>query len=207
MNPTIEDIKLVKIIENNEPLVEIPQTSKLVLLSEHKFLSPFLRKTVCDLLINASENLPEGYKLLVVTAYRPISFQKKLWRGRLFQMAKKYPSMMLFKPRKWIRLVTKYTAPPGSSFHQCGAAVDVTLIYNNGDRVDMGTSLTDFGEKCNTNYEFITDEQKNNRKILFDAMSKAGFVNYHMEWWHYSYGDQRWAAFNKKDSCMYGKLF
>ena len=202
----LEERKKIDIQENNEPLVEIFETEKISLLSGHKYRSPFLRKTVLEKLIEASQILPSQYKLLVITAYRPRNMQKKLWHGRLRQMAKKHFFQMIFNHRKWKNIASKYTAPPGTSSHQCGAAIDVTVISEDGDRLDMGTSLNDFGHRVNTFSDLITDEQNENRMILYNAMTKAGFINYPLEWWHFSYGDQMWAAYNNLKNCMYGPL-
>lgn len=201
-----EEINKIPVHDTGEKLLEIIENDKIKLLKEHKFLSPFLRETARDILYKAAENLPEGYKLLVVTAYRPLWMQKKLWRNRLIQMAKKYPLKMIFLHKEWKKLVSRYTAPPGGSSHQYGGAVDVTIVSPNGERLDMGTTLTDFGERVNTHSDLITDTQKNNRKILYDVMTKAGFVNYPLEWWHYSYGDRMWAAYLKKTECFYGRI-
>jgi D-alanyl-D-alanine dipeptidase len=202
----INKIREIKINENNEPLILIIENEKLVLLKEHKFLMPLLRKSVSDLLTQASQSLPAGYKILVVTTYRPLWMQKKLWKNRLWQMAKKYPFKMIFNYSNWKREVRKYTSPPGGSSHQCGAAVDVTLVDENKNRVDMGTMLTDFGEKVNTYSKQISPRQKENRKVLLDTMTKAGFVNYPLEWWHYSFGDRMWAAYSEKTECFYGPI-
>lgn len=200
----LEEIKKIIIRDTNEPLVEIFETEKIKLLKEYKFLSPYLRKSAKDLLIEASKNLPENFKLLIVTAYRPVWMQKKLWRGRLIQMAKKHPFKMIFQYPKWKKMASRYTAPPGGSSHQYGGAVDVTMIDDNGEKLDMGTTLTDFGERVNTHTNLITEKQKENRRILYEAMTKAGFVNYPLEWWHYSYGDRMWSAYTRQTECFYG---
>lgn len=202
----LESIKKIIVEENNEPLVPIPEIGKLKLLHEHKYLSPLLRKSVCDLLVKAANNLPEGYKLLIVTAYRPIEMQKEMWRSRLLQMAKAYPFEMIFRYRKWKKTVGQYTAPPGGSPHQCGAAVDLTILDENGNRLDMGSSFTDFGKKVHTQSSLVSSEQKNNRKMLFELMTNVGFVNYPLEWWHYSYGDRTWAAYSEQEECFYGPI-
>lgn len=201
-----EIIKEIEIEENNEPLVSIPEGEKIKLLHEHKYLSPLLRKSVCDLLVKASNNLPEGYKLLIVTAYRPIQMQREMWRNRLWQLAKARPFQMVFQYSKWKKTAGQYTAPPGGSPHQCGAAVDLTILNNNNNRLDMGTSFTDFGKKVHTKSDLVSSEQKKNREMLFNLMIEAGFVNYPLEWWHYSYGDQMWAAYSGKKKCFYGSI-
>jgi D-alanyl-D-alanine dipeptidase len=200
----MEGWEKVLIRDNNEPLTEIRETENIKLLTEHKYLSPQARKTVVDMLNSASVSLPDGHKFLIITAYRPLSMQKKLWRQRLFQMARKNPLKFIFHLRQVRREASQYTAPPGGSAHQCGAALDVTIIDKEGNRLDMGTDLTSYGEKCHTFYEDITEYQKKNRRILYDAMTKAGFINYPREWWHYSYGDRFWAAANNLSECIYG---
>ncbi len=196
----------IDVIENNEPLGEIIESNRLQLLKEHKYLSPYLRKTVRDMLYRAASNLPENYKLLVVTAHRPLWMQEELYRQRVWQMTLKHPFLKMFKPAEFKRRVGLYTAPPGGSSHQCGAATDVTVIDDSGNRLDMGATLTDFGEKCHTDTDLISEQQKQNRAILFNAMTKAGFINYPLEWWHYSFGDRHWAAYTGSATCQYDFL-
>ncbi len=202
----LEEIKKIVIKETNEPLVEIKETDRVQLLKNHRYLSPNLRKSAQELIYVAADNLPDGHKLLVVTAYRPIWMQKELYRRRLKQLARKYPFKMIFQYSKWKNLVNRYTSPPGGSSHQYGGAVDVTIIDPHGNRLDMGTELTDFGVKVHTENDLITDEQRKNRKLLYGAMIKAGFVNYPLEWWHYSYGDRMWAAYTSRNECFYGAI-
>lgn len=202
----VEEIRKINIEETNEPLVDIDESEKIVLLRDHKYLDPRLRKSAQKLLIVAASNLPEGYKLLVVTAYRPIWMQKELYRRREKQLALKHPLLLIFKYPKWRKLVNRYTSPPGGSSHQYGGATDVTIINLKGERLDMGTTLLDFGIKVHTENNLITEEQRKNRKVLYDAMIKAGFVNYPLEWWHYSYGDRMWAAYIGGDRCFYGPV-
>ncbi len=202
----VEEIRKIIIRENNEPLVEIMENDKIKLLQEHKYLSPYLRKSVRDRLISTSNTLPAGYTLLIVTAYRPLWMQKELWRRRLKQMAKAHPFKMIFQYKKWRKMAAQYTSPPGGSSHQSGGAVDLTVIDEKGNRLDMGTTLTDYGKKVHTENDLITQEQKQNRKILYDAMTEAGFVNYPLEWWHFCYGDRMWAAYTHRTECFYGPL-
>ncbi|MDO8728790.1 MAG: M15 family metallopeptidase [bacterium] len=202
----LERIKEINILETNEPLIEIVENNRIKLLSDHKYLSPNLRKKARDILYLAADNLPIGYKLLIVTAYRPIRMQKELYDARLKQLAMKHPLKMIFNYRGWRKIVNLYTSPPGGSSHQSGGALDVTVIDREGNRLDMGTELTDFGMKVHTENNLITDEQRKNRKILYDAMTKAGFINYPLEWWHYSYGDRMWAAYSRKRECFYGPV-
>ena len=202
----VAEIRKITIKETGEPLVEIKESERIKLLSDHKYLSPYLRKSAQTLLYKAANNLPHGYKLLVVTAYRPIWMQKELYARRMKQLAFKYPFKLIFQYPKWKNMVNLYTSPPGGSSHQYGGATDVTVIDLVGNRLDMGTTLTDFGEKVHTENNLITEKQRKNRKVLYDAMTKAGFVNYPLEWWHYSYGDRMWAVYSGKKECFYGPI-
>ncbi|MBI1974508.1 MAG: D-alanyl-D-alanine carboxypeptidase family protein [Candidatus Zambryskibacteria bacterium] len=202
----VEEIKKIIIKETNEFLVEILETDKLSLLKEHKYLDARLRESAQKLLYVAASYLPNGYKLFVVTAYRPIWMQKELYRRREKQLAIKHPLLMIFQHSKWRKLVNRYTSPPGGSSHQYGGAVDIMVIDSKGNRLDMGTTLTDFGMKVHTENNLITEKQRKNRKTLYDAMTKAGFVNYPLEWWHYSYGDRMWAAYTNRKECFYGPM-
>ena len=54
--------------------------------------------------------------------------------------------------------------------------------------------------------EDINEDQKQNRKILREAMERAGFVWYPGEWWHYCYGDRMWAVYTNRQECFYGPI-
>ena len=39
---------------------------------------------------------------------------------------------------------------------------------------------------------------RDNRRILYWAMTKAGFTNLPTECWHFDYGNRNWAFYNQK---------
>ncbi len=43
-----------------------------------------------------------------------------------------------------------------------------------------------------------------NRRLLFHALAGAGFTGYRGEWWHYDWGNQRWANCSKAPFALYG---
>ena len=67
----------------------------------------------------------------------------------------------------------------------------------------MGTAYGEHNPNTFTQNKNLNKEQQQNRKILFDAMTAAGFTNYPAEWWHYSYGDRMWAAYNRNKISLY----
>jgi len=77
------------------------------------------------------------------------------------------------------------------SGHSRGATTDLGLLEcTSNDRcepLDMGTPFDFFGERANTNFPGISESQRANRQRLRVAMEAAGFANYPMEWWHYTF--------------------
>lgn len=102
------------------------------------------------------------------------------------------------------RNVRRYTAGVGGG-HRTGGAVDLTLCNSNGIPLDMGSEYPVKCPEMVTSYVLasIVNER---RKLLCDVMHKEGFVNYPGEWWHFSYGDQLWAAYSYKRYAIYGPL-
>jgi zinc D-Ala-D-Ala dipeptidase len=81
-----------------------------------------------------------------------------------------------------------------TSGHSRGATVDLGLIrcrrrYDEAlcDPLDMGAEFDLFDPIANTDSSAIDDTQRANRQLLLEAMKKRGFVNYPMEWWHFTF--------------------
>jgi D-alanyl-D-alanine dipeptidase len=72
------------------------------------------------------------------------------------------------------------------SRHNQGVAIDLTVVrLADGRELDMGTGFDEFSERAHT--ANASGAEAANRKILGDAMRRAGFVNYVDEWWHFSF--------------------
>lgn len=72
------------------------------------------------------------------------------------------------------------------SGHNLGNTVDLTLVRTiSGQELEMGTPFDHFGEASHTAEG--AGEAAENRAILLEAMEAEGWVNYPLEWWHYSY--------------------
>jgi D-alanyl-D-alanine dipeptidase len=77
-----------------------------------------------------------------------------------------------------------------TSGHSRGATVDLGLLRCEAQActpLDMGAEFDLFDPRANTDDPGIDDAQRANRKILLDAMKQRGFVNYPMEWWHFTF--------------------
>ncbi len=198
-----EEIQKIIIIENNDPLIDIHETQNIFLRNDgSKWLVPKLRKTVWEMLQNASENLPEKYSFMVMSAYIPISLQQEVWNSKYKKISKKYWYLPKFLKEKIIR---KYAAYPKiGEPHNTGGAVDVVILDENKIPLDMGSNFGEASEKSHTRYQDLTIIQKKNRELLYWTMTNSGLINTNpFEWWHYSYGDKTWAIYTAKKQGFY----
>ena len=128
----------------------------------------FLRLKTVKALIEANKVfVKKGFRIKIFDCYRPLDIQKRMWK-------------IVSNP--------KYVADPAKgSIHNRGGAVDITLVYSaTGKELDRGTAFDFFGEEASHNYLNISDEVKNNRKLLKKIMIKKGFNSFDSEWWHYN---------------------
>ncbi|MEU7799220.1 M15 family metallopeptidase [Micromonospora arborensis] len=56
--------------------------------------------------------------------------------------------------------------------------------------IDMGTGFDCFDARAHTADPRITGTARDNRRLLQRLMTDSGFVNYELEWWHYSLRDE-----------------
>lgn len=145
------------------------------------------KKALAALAIAAQDLRNQGYRILVWDSYRP---QKAVdnfvkWINDPVDMGDKsfYPDL-----QKSDLLTGNYVM--AKSGHSRGSTIDLTIIKKDGGFVDMGGTFDLFSEVSHPDYQKLTDEQKNNRKILHDAMIKAGFVGLDSEWWHFTLKDE-----------------
>lgn len=131
----------------------------------------------------ASDLRKQGYRLLIWDTYRP---QKAVdnfveWINNPNDEGDKsfYPDLKKSDLLKGQYIMEK-------SGHTRGSTVDLTLIKKDGSIVDMGGTFDLFSEISHPDYKKLTREQKKNRKILHDAMIKAGFQGIDSEWWHFT---------------------
>ena len=144
----------------------------------------YMTKEALKALSIAADDLrKQGYRLLIWDTYRP---QKAVdnfvkWINDPNDIGDKsfYPTL-----EKSNLLEGNYIAE--KSGHTRGSTVDLTLIKKDGSFVDMGGTFDLFNEISHPDYKKLTRAQKKNRKILHDAMVKAGFKGIDSEWWHFT---------------------
>lgn len=118
------------------------------------------------------------YSLIVYDAARPRSIQYQMWDTIKIPLKER----------------SKYLSnPKNGSLHNFGAAVDLSIIDENGYLLDMGTPYDFFGELAYPREEErlnkegkLTRKQLLNRELLRTVMTKAGFTGITTEWWHFN---------------------
>ncbi len=181
----------------------IVDTSMSQIASKSEFFC-YARKTIALKLLEAVSDLPTGINFYVKEAYRPLKQQSKSFESVLNH----YKQILTDMTDSQIYDETcKYVAPPEFAPHPTGAAIDITLITIANSELDLGTEFNATPQETENatyfNSEYISIEAKNNRKILSNALSKVGFINYEPEWWHWSIGDRYWAHINNYESALF----
>jgi D-alanyl-D-alanine dipeptidase len=127
----------------------------------------FLVRGTAEKLIAANREFAEmGYRLKIWDAYRPSSAQRTLWE--------------LVPDPAFV------ANPERGSIHSRGAAVDVTLVDDDGNELPMPTGFDDFSEKAAIDYDGCTEDEAKNRDLLAEVMVRNGFVQIQSEWWHFA---------------------
>ncbi|MFW6266478.1 MAG: M15 family metallopeptidase [Halanaerobiales bacterium] len=217
-----------KITETEEELVSASLIPEKIVVRPYYFIQGiegakpecYVRSQVLDKLVQAAEMLPRGYKLVIFDAWRSFKVQQNLYKMIVNKLKKEHSG---FSEDKIRSEAENYVAPPSGdrecpSPHMTGGAVDLSIVDESGKLLNMGTAFDTAKKESHTDYyEKKLNENKNqlgssemesmqNRRLLFNIMTSVGFTNYPKEWWHYDYGNQNWAYFNREDvEAFYGK--
>ena len=150
----------------------------------------WLKREAAAALAKVEEALRERHqRLRIFDCYRPARAVAHFMRwakdpSDLKTKAVHYPDL------DKAHLVGEYISP--MSGHSRGATIDLTLLQCDAfgaacKPLDMGTGFDFFGPRANTDSPDVDTVQRANRLRLRDAMQAAGFRNYPMEWWHYTF--------------------
>lgn len=201
------ELRNIPIKENNEEVVDLENLGKYIAFDLADYLSIsekdkalLVRKSVAEMLIQASILLSPDYKIIFLCGYRTPDVQKYLY--------KKIEREIIADNPTWERAqienrLDECVAPLDLAPHCTGGAVDVFLGNKRGGFVDIGCKVDELSERTFTYSEAITEKQKNNRKIFINALSQVGLCNFPGEVWHWSYGERDWAAYTKQKCAFY----
>ena len=197
-------INKVRVKECGEKLVIVDD--KKIIIDKRMKKPVYLRESIYLKLCELDKMIKkDGYKIKLYDAYRSLEEQKKSWEKRIAETRKLYPDV---SEDEVIRITTLKVANPtdGVGGHQTGGAIDITLVDKNGYELDMGSHYEEHIEQTKSYSKNLSEEQAKNRKYLFDKMKELDFVNFPMEWWHFSYGDKMWGAYKGLKDCCYGYI-
>ncbi len=209
----------IPIKECGEALVSIP-LENFAVVTPHPYatlgapygdFSPyFLRQGVLQKLLRAQSHLQTnhpGWQLQIFDAYRPIPVQQFMVDYTFNQLAEKagLNAENLSKEQRshLTTKVTEFWAVPSANPntpppHSTGAAVDLTLVNEQGIAVNMGSAIDEISPRSYPDHfadssESQAQQYHHHRSVLAKAMNTAGFQQHPNEWWHFSTGDQLWA--------------
>ena len=176
-----------------------------------------LRRTVAQKLAGVNARLGEaGLKLYLFDAWRPRAVQAyfhDVWMPR--ELRRRGSGL---EGAALTAEVERYWAAPSANEnspapHATGGAVDLTLRWKNGEALWMGSLFDDvtalahrdrFEQLDAKNFSFSDQEARANRRLLHWIMTDEGFAGHPEEWWHFSWGDQLWAALTGAPAAHYG---
>ncbi len=177
-----------------------PSREPLVRLTDLGLRAPagpggLVRLGVAERLVRADRALPAGLHLLVVEGYRTIDAQRAIIDDYRASLVPLHPDA---GAAELDDLVSRFVAPAVAAPHVAGAAVDCTVVDDDGRPLWMGTAIDDTpeqsGGRCFTASPDIDDLARDNRALMASVLEPVGMVNYETEWWHWSHGDRYWAC-------------
>lgn len=190
-----------------------------------------LRRQVLAALLQAADALDArrpGWRLKLFDAWRPVPVQAfMVWRefglqaaraGRSLESCRDPAELQARNPELYAALAATVfefwgipsddprTPPP----HSTGAAIDLTLQDAAGREVDMGCPIDETTARAYPDhYAAATSPETRGfheqRTLLHEVMTSAGFNRHGNEWWHFSLGDQMWAWARGERAAIFGR--
>jgi len=168
-----------------------------------------LRSGLIEKLRSAKKSLKPGWNFKIWDGYRTLYTQNLLYEDYWNRLKKENPEWSDAELKKAVEIFVSFPSrnPSLPAPHNTGAAVDLTLVDENGKDIQMGTDFDEFNLRSYTDHFADTETVfHQNRMLLKKVLEDLGFVNYHEEWWHFSYGDQEWARQNGLHQAVYGSM-
>jgi D-alanyl-D-alanine dipeptidase len=208
----LSDARITEIrwADDGDPLVDVRDVVGLRLdrrLADPAGAYAHLRRGVVRRLLAAQDRLPSGLELLVIEGYRPPVLQRRYFDAYAAELGVAHPDWD--RSRRYVE-ASKFVSPPEVAPHGTGGAVDLTLCTTSGVELDLGTAVNASPEAsrdaCYTASRDISSSARALRRMLGDALTAAGLVNYPTEWWHWSYGERYWALVHGESVTRYAPV-
>ncbi|MGQ4484360.1 M15 family metallopeptidase [Streptomyces sp. SAS_281] len=213
MNPLVlmsdPQVAAIPVRECGEPLVDVRDHDFRIDPRKQDSLGAFahVREGILARLKHARSILPAGTDLLFIEGYRPLALQQRYFTAYRDELAAAHPD---WTPEQLHQAASRYVSPPEIAPHSAGAAVDVTLVDQDGHELDLGTRVNATPEEsngaCFTHASNLSDQACHHRMLLLNAMKSAGFTNYGTEFWHFSAADRYDALMRQEPHARYGPI-
>jgi D-alanyl-D-alanine dipeptidase len=199
-----ERAREVPSVDNGEPLVPVDGELPTFRVYRHLGFATMphevrLREGLVERLAAARESLPAPFSLVVIDGWRSLAFQRELLD---------YYSQLH-------TTVAGYVSDPGDESlvppHVTGGAVDLTLTHD-GRPLALGTDFDAFEDDAAVGWFEApgrggapgAELARRLRRCLASALLAQGLTPLAEEWWHWSFGDQRWADHHGAPRTRYG---
>ncbi len=218
MSSYLKPYRTLPILDCGEPLIPIAIPSIVLvdpapyaqLGADYGGKSPYqLRSGVVQALAQAQHALDQeapGWKLQIFDAYRPLSVQQFMVDYTFEQLRQASNAVHPLNPSEQDELLAQVyqvwampsddpaTPPP----HSTGAALDLTIVDDQGQAITMGGEIDELSPRSLPQYyahsgDSLEQNYHRHRRLLNRVMETAGFLRHPEEWWHFSLGDQFWA--------------
>jgi D-alanyl-D-alanine dipeptidase len=207
----IEELIKVPTEDNGEPLVDIFKVCPDLLWASQSPRFDFPRsglgrESLANMLKQAQDSLPKGYRLLIVGVFRHFEVQKKMYEAARGELAQQHPD---WDEELLTEYINVFSAPPiwdTPPPHTTGGAVDLAIVDPNGIRLDMVSPFEMGWDSAPMAVEGLSDVARRNREMLANALLPTGLTNFPGEWWHWSYGEPGWALRGGHPAALYGAV-
>ncbi|HEY5667651.1 MAG TPA: M15 family metallopeptidase [Candidatus Saccharimonadales bacterium] len=173
----------------------------------HPTFDLIIRTGALKRLAAAQKALPKHLRLVLKASFRPLEVQQTVFDAELANTKQKHPE---WDDETAYKHTLEYVTDPSVNLppHASGGTVDLTLWDETTNTyVDVGSPINAVDDSSwGDNHDGLTKSQIAMRDMLRSTMLAAGFAPLASEWWHYSYGDQRWAVYYDKPEALYGAV-
>jgi len=207
----------IEIRESNDPMVNLqdypfdlaPMYYKWDLSDSPEL---WVRKTIAEMLLSVQKKhlSPTGKKFKIWDPWRSRIVQNNIYQKFWDELSSENSD---WDDEKLIHevgvFVTKADQPERIPPHATGGSIDLTIVESDGNEIDFGTEFDDFSEVAATNYfenNNFNEMVRDNRRWFQEIMIEEGFETDHDEWWHFDFGNQKWAVQSDKEFALYGEV-
>ncbi len=205
----------VPIRENHDPMVNLSDYPFVIEPMYHAWnLSDdptlWARKSIADKLLHIQQTQLGGKRFKIWDPWRSRVVQTNIYNKYWRELEAEYPEWDRETLEREVGVfVTKPDNPHRVPPHATGGSIDLTLVDEGGEELDLGTVFDHFGPEAAPDYfeeNPGNDTARDNRRFLRTVMMDAGFGDDPDEWWHFDFGNQKWALFKDAPFAVYGEV-